>query len=92
MGGISPIRELEETKANGAHPDTNNISEKAKSSIISKLTDIKLQDTLRPNSYPGSTLAKTSFPVELTNKWQNYIDTQQSAKYYPYSFRSHSKK
>ena len=57
MRSPSPIRELEETKTKDAHPDTNNISEKTKSSIASKSTDINLQDTVRPNNYPGSTPA-----------------------------------
>ena len=72
MRSPSPIRELEEVITKDAHPDTNHVSEKTKSSITSKLTDLKLQDTTRPNNYSA---AMTSFPVEPTNKWHNYTDT-----------------
>ena len=92
MKSPSSIKELEETKTKDTHPDTNNVSDKTKSSITSKSIDMKLQDTVWLNNYPGSTPTKTSVPVEPTNKWQNYTDTQQSAKTYPYSLRRYSKK
>lgn len=92
MRSPSPIRELKEIKTKDAHPDTNNVLEKTRSPLASKSTDIKWRDVVRSSNYPGSTPTKTSIPVDPTKKQQNYTDTQQSVKIYPYSLRSRSKR
>ena len=83
MISLSPVSELEENKTRGTqiqHPDINNV---IKSSINLKSTNINLRDTVRPNSYPGSSLVKISLPAKPTNKMKLY----RYAKVYQKSLR-----